>query len=69
VALRPAILAGVTMSLAVMAVMTGLQHASNLVQLVSSVGAGGIVYTMTLLLLERPVVIQIAGILRKVPEK
>ncbi len=68
-ALRPAILAGAIMSLAVWAVMMGLQSSGEWVQLVSAVATGGIVFTLALWVLERPTVVQIAEILREALKK
>jgi O-antigen/teichoic acid export membrane protein len=68
-ALRPAILAGAIMSLAVWAVMMGLQSFGEWIQLVSAIATGGIVFTLALWVLERPIVVQTAEILREALKK
>jgi PST family polysaccharide transporter len=63
-ALRPAVLAGVIMSLVVLAVMNLLQNAIPFVQLVSVVFAGAITFTATLWLIERSAMLEAVAIVR-----
>jgi O-antigen/teichoic acid export membrane protein len=69
VALRPAALAGAGMALVLVSLKLVLQNAGNLIQLVSMMAVGAIVYTGLLWVTERPVVLETVEILRGVLAK